>query len=113
MRKMISRCKSRLSLSADGWSDARVTGNYLGIMCHFFSGDGIKNLFLAIEIVHGRSTATNLRALLNATIDRYNIPFEKIISIVTDNAKNMGAIYPEKFIGSVCTLNFFFLVVFF
>nr|XP_039258629.1 E3 SUMO-protein ligase ZBED1-like [Styela clava] len=79
-----------ISLTADLWSSCRMDC-YFGVTAHFLVNDTIQSRVVATKQVTESHTAENIALWVDLLLADYEIPPERIVSVVTDNGANIVA----------------------
>ncbi|CAH1371900.1 unnamed protein product [Tenebrio molitor] len=77
------------TLTADIWTETHQTISFLGITLHYLEGSTIKTVNLCVHHLEKRHTAENISEILKMECENWNIKYNKILAIVTDNGQNM------------------------
>lgn len=87
------------SLTSDVWTDPFTNKSYLSLTCHYLDVDKLtlQTISLGIKKLKCRHTAQYLGQILKDMCTEWNIPDEKILSIVTDNGSNIVSAICEMF----------------
>lgn len=82
---------NKLILGSDIWSKKGLAESYLAINCYFYDeNEKRKNvLVLALRLFPHPHSAENIKNLFQETIKEYEIEYEKIFKVITDNGSNM------------------------
>lgn len=82
-------CSSMICLTTDVWTSI-ATEAYLGLTCHFINEEWeLINFNLTTMPLEERHTAVNIASWIEAAVAKFEIPVNKILAIVHDNAANM------------------------
>ena len=90
----------RVSLCTDVWTKRGMTSSYLGVTGHFFyhgndNTSGIHAATLAVRCMEGSITGVAIRNTMEDLLVEWDIPPEKVMVVVTDNASNMVRAFKE------------------
>lgn len=86
------------SLTSDIWSDTINTRSFISLTCHFINEGIFKSLILAVRKMNLNHEAVNIATELTEILWEYNICFDKIVCITTDNGRNM-VLASEQLLG--------------
>lgn len=99
---------NRFSLTMDIWTETMNERSYLGVTLHYLESTELKTIDLAVSALETNHTGENISQALENVLEKWEIPKEKIVLVVTDNGANMIAAsaiffgkknYPNKHIG--------------
>jgi hypothetical protein len=78
---------SHISITCDGWTTP-TNVSMLGVTAHWIDSNFImRGITLALKVIDGPHTGSNLASLLKHTLDSFNIT-ERLYCITADNASN-------------------------
>lgn len=78
-----------ICITADIWTETMTEKSYLGVTAHFLDGTTIISIDIACKGLESNHTSEYISSELRNILDKWGIPLEKVISIVTDNGSNM------------------------
>lgn len=84
---MILNSVQYVSLTSDCWSSKAVQ-SYLTVTCNFVYNGELKNVVLDTLQVDHSHTVENLSRSVEAILNNFNIPNDKVVCLTTDNATN-------------------------
>lgn len=91
-----------ITLGADIWSKKGLSESYLGVTAYFF--DKIKKmkcvLTLGLKLFPHPHKAENIRDQIRAILDEYNIKYNQISRVITDNGSNMVKTFKIEWIDN-------------
>ncbi|CAG8786659.1 8717_t:CDS:2, partial [Gigaspora rosea] len=97
---LISKTSDTVSLTLDIWS-SRAHDSYLGITCHWLT-DSFELHEIVLEIGElDDHCASDIVESVNSVLDKFNINYQKIFSITTDNGANVKSAIQQMGITNV------------
>ena len=80
-----------ITICLDGWSKKGLTASYLGISACFYDRKRNKplHIMLSLDQLQHPYTGENLRTCLHACLEKWALPAEKILLIVSDSGANI------------------------
>lgn len=90
IKTLLSTAK-KINLTADIWTKKGMSSSFLGVTAHMFSRNDHKRytLTLAVRIFETPHTGNRILSLLKKILSDYEVDFNKIGVILTDNGSNM------------------------
>ncbi|XP_052129402.1 uncharacterized protein LOC127750848 [Frankliniella occidentalis] len=86
-QKMAAEMEGRLmSMQVDGCSKRHR--HFIGVNVQYIKDNETKVRTLAVEELHVRSSAENLKAVLHKILRKYDVPAKNVISVTSDNGAN-------------------------
>jgi hypothetical protein len=97
-----------ISLGVDIWSKKGLSESYLGITGYFYDNcEQVKRvLTLGLKLFPHPHNAENIRSKLQSFILEYNIDYNKILRVITDNGSNMVRTFKLEWIEDKNTDDF-------
>ncbi|KAL2102158.1 hypothetical protein ACEWY4_001326 [Coilia grayii] len=87
--KDVLSCSSMICLTTDVWTSI-ATEAFLGLTCHFINDEWeLLNFNLTTMPLEEQHSAVNIASWIEAAVGKFDIPFNKILAIVHDNAANV------------------------
>jgi len=85
----------KLTLCLDLWTTKGMTSAHLGVTCTWLSPSRNEQLhaLLSLVIMPHPHTSMNIRTALEQVIADWDIPYDKILLVITDNGSNMIAAF--------------------
>jgi hypothetical protein len=85
----------KMCLCTDIWSRPGMTASFLGITCHYFNHNDLKqhNITLAVRHFSSPHTAHRVLEMFLSVIQKWNIQNSQIFRILSDNGSNMIAAF--------------------
>lgn len=85
----------RVSIGLDLWTKKGLTASFLAISSCYFCVEQNKpeHILLALEQVAHPHTAQSIKACVDKCMQEWDIPKEKILTVITDNGSNMVAAF--------------------
>lgn len=80
-----------ISLTTDGWKDISNQISYIGITAHFIDNYQCNSICLTVNQMVDVSTSVNNVKFIDETLNEFQIPIDKIVSITTDGGANYVA----------------------
>lgn len=78
-----------ITLTSDIWTETMNTKSFMGVTAHFFFHEQIHSIIIGVVELSENHTAEYIGYCLMSTCEEWNIPLDKITSVVTDNGSNM------------------------
>ena len=93
----------RINICVDIWTKRGMSASFLGITAHFFSRSDHKRhrVTIAVKRMPSPRTANRVSELVKTVLQEWEIPEEKVGSVLTDNDSNMVAAFKQQ----VCSTN--------
>lgn len=92
--KKILKDVEHIALTADYWK-ASNDKTFLSLTAHYIYDDMLASKTLAAQEVSGSHTATHTAAVITDILQKWNV-YEKVVTVVTDNAANMKKAVSEN-----------------
>lgn len=78
-----------ITLTSDIWTETMNTKSFLGVTAHFYFHEQIHSIIIGVVELSENHTAEYIGDCLMSICEEWNIPLDKITSVVTDNGSNM------------------------
>lgn len=93
-----------IALTTDIWTDILNTKSYIGVTAHYHENCSQKIVTIGVTELSDRHTSENIKEWLLEIVEKWNIPMQSIVVVVSDNAANMkkatvDAFGEEKHLG--------------
>lgn len=90
LREKLSSCR-RLTLCVDGWTKKGLSASFLGISARFFDTTSSKpqHALLSLDLIQHPHTGEKLCECLERCLNKWEIPEQKVMLVISDNGSNM------------------------
>jgi hypothetical protein len=87
--KELSRARSKIHLSFDGWTTKGGKRGFLGIVAHYVTGDGkLRDLPIALPQLTGAHSGERMARVVLEILQKFDIDTRKVSYFVLNNASN-------------------------
>ena len=77
------------TMTTDVWTEQHTNKSYLGVTIHYLDNIDMQSTQLGVFPLEERHTAQYLEQILNQICTEWNLPKQKVIAVITDNAANI------------------------